>query len=155
MCGVDSPGYERPTAELLGMLHEEITGRDRATRDAAWLESAGITDTALPVPRPLAHTVYYRSTHRPDLLANSIRSCGSATSGSELKYSGAHSAKARRRSNCRSSELALDPHLLPAWHAFRETRAQRRAVDWLVVNSLIDDHAASRFLNDHPDPDVP
>ena len=47
------------------------------------------------------------------------------------------------------------PHLLPAWHAFRETRAQRRAVDWLVDNSLIDDDAATRFLNDHPDPDVP
>jgi hypothetical protein len=47
------------------------------------------------------------------------------------------------------------PHLLPAWHAFHETRAQRRAVDWLVDNSLIDDDAATRFLNDHPDPDVP
>ena len=47
------------------------------------------------------------------------------------------------------------PHLLPAWHAFRETRAQRRAVDWLVDNSLIDHDAATRFLNDHPDPGVP
>jgi hypothetical protein len=47
------------------------------------------------------------------------------------------------------------PHLLPAWHAFHETRAQRRAVDWLVDNSLIDDDAATRFVNDHPDPDVP
>ena len=47
------------------------------------------------------------------------------------------------------------PHLLPAWHAFRHARAQRRAVDWLVDNSLIDDDAATRFLNDHPDPDVP
>ena len=47
------------------------------------------------------------------------------------------------------------PHLLPAWHAFHETRAQRRAVDWLVDNSLIDDDATTQFLNDHPDPDVP
>jgi Uncharacterised protein family (UPF0158) len=47
------------------------------------------------------------------------------------------------------------PHLLPAWHAFHETRGQRRAVDWLVDNSLIDDDAATRFLNNHPDPDVP
>jgi len=47
------------------------------------------------------------------------------------------------------------PHLLPAWHTFHETRAQRRAVDWLVDNSLIDDDAATRFLNDHPDADVP
>jgi hypothetical protein len=47
------------------------------------------------------------------------------------------------------------PHLLPAWHAFRDARAQRRAVDWLVDNSLIDNDAATRFLDDHPDPDVP
>jgi hypothetical protein len=47
------------------------------------------------------------------------------------------------------------PHLLLAWHALRETRAQRRAVDWLVDNLLIDDDAATRFLNDHHDPDVP
>jgi len=45
-------------------------------------------------------------------------------------------------------------HLLPAWHAFRETRARRRAVDWLVDNSVIDDDADTRFLNAHPDPDV-
>jgi hypothetical protein len=43
----------------------------------------------------------------------------------------------------------------PAWHTFHETRAQRRAVDWLVDNALIDDNAATRFINDHPDPDVP
>ncbi|MCW2638802.1 MAG: hypothetical protein JWP76_1108 [Dactylosporangium sp.] len=47
------------------------------------------------------------------------------------------------------------PHLLPAWHAFRDARARRHAVDWLVDNSLIDDDAATRFLDDHPEPDVP
>ena len=47
------------------------------------------------------------------------------------------------------------PHLLPAWHAFRDARAQRRAVGWLADNSLIDDDAATRFLDDRPDPDVP
>jgi Uncharacterised protein family (UPF0158) len=31
------------------------------------------------------------------------------------------------------------PDLLPAWHAFRDTRARRRAVQWLADNSLIDD----------------
>jgi hypothetical protein len=35
------------------------------------------------------------------------------------------------------------PHLLPAWHAFRDTRAQHRAVDWLADNSLIDNDAAT------------
>ncbi len=47
------------------------------------------------------------------------------------------------------------PDLLPAWYAFRDARAQRRAVQWLADNSLIDDYAASRFLTDHPDPGLP
>jgi hypothetical protein len=47
------------------------------------------------------------------------------------------------------------PELLPAWHAFRDVRAKRRAVQWLVDNSLIDDGAAERFLAGHPDPDLP
>jgi uncharacterized protein UPF0158 len=47
------------------------------------------------------------------------------------------------------------PDLLPAWYAFRDVRAMRRAVQWLGDNSLIDDDAASRFLAGHPDPDLP
>ncbi len=47
------------------------------------------------------------------------------------------------------------PDLLPAWYAFRDARARRRAVQWLAGNSLIDDEAADRFLADHPDPDLP
>jgi Uncharacterised protein family (UPF0158) len=47
------------------------------------------------------------------------------------------------------------PQLLPAWYAFRDARARRRAVQWLADNSLIDDDTAIRFLDDHRDPDVP
>jgi Uncharacterised protein family (UPF0158) len=47
------------------------------------------------------------------------------------------------------------PDLLTAWHAFRDARARRRAVQWLADNSLVDDDAASRFLALHADPDVP
>ena len=47
------------------------------------------------------------------------------------------------------------PRLLPSWYDFRDVRAKRRAVEWLADNSLIDDDAASRFLADHPDPDLP
>jgi hypothetical protein len=46
-------------------------------------------------------------------------------------------------------------HLLPAWYAFRDARAIRRAVDWLLDNSLIDDERARRLHADHPDPAVP
>jgi hypothetical protein len=47
------------------------------------------------------------------------------------------------------------PDLLPAWYAFRDARAKRRAVEWLVDNELIDDQSANRFLADNPDPDLP
>jgi len=47
------------------------------------------------------------------------------------------------------------PFLLPAWHAFYDARARRRAVQWLADNSLIADDAAERYVADHPDPDVP
>ncbi len=57
--------------------------------------------------------------------------------------------------------VCIDPmpswvwYLLTPWYAFRDARAQRRAVQWLADNSLISDDTASRFLTDHPDPDVP
>ncbi len=47
------------------------------------------------------------------------------------------------------------PELLPVWYAFRDTRAMRRAVEWLAENSLIDDGSADRFLSAHPDPALP
>jgi Uncharacterised protein family (UPF0158) len=47
------------------------------------------------------------------------------------------------------------PELLAAWYEFRDVRAERRAVDWLADNSLIDDEAASRFRDDHPDSALP
>ncbi|MFI2652038.1 hypothetical protein [Micromonospora fulviviridis] len=52
------------------------------------------------------------------------------------------------------------PHLLPAWYAFRDVRARRRAVEWLVDNSLVDnslvdDETGERFVTEHPDPDLP
>ena len=47
------------------------------------------------------------------------------------------------------------PELLPAWYAFRDSRAERRAVEWLVENSLISDDSASRFLTEHPDSALP
>lgn len=47
------------------------------------------------------------------------------------------------------------PRLLPAWYAFHDARATRRAVQWLAGNSLIGDEAADRFLAGQPDPDLP
>jgi hypothetical protein len=47
------------------------------------------------------------------------------------------------------------PKMLPAWYAFRDARAKRRAVQWLADNPLVDDDAASRFLVGHPDLAMP
>lgn len=47
------------------------------------------------------------------------------------------------------------PELISAWHALRDVRAQRRAVEWLLDQGLIDDNAAHQFATDHPDPDLP
>ena len=47
------------------------------------------------------------------------------------------------------------PHLLPAWYAFRDARARCRAVEWLAGNSLVGHDAATRFLDEHPEPALP
>ncbi|HEX6874030.1 MAG TPA: UPF0158 family protein [Nocardioidaceae bacterium] len=47
------------------------------------------------------------------------------------------------------------PDLIPAWHALRDIRAQRPAVEWLLDHALIDDDAADMFAADHPDPALP
>ena len=46
-------------------------------------------------------------------------------------------------------------HLITAWNAFRNTRTERRAVEWLRDNQQITEEAADRYLASHPDPDVP
>ena len=46
------------------------------------------------------------------------------------------------------------PGLLPAWYAFRDAGAARRAVRWLAENSLIA-AAGYRFLDGHPNPGLP
>jgi hypothetical protein len=47
------------------------------------------------------------------------------------------------------------PDLVPAWQAFSDARAKRRAVEWLLEHDLVLDSAAQRFLLDHPDPALP
>ena len=47
------------------------------------------------------------------------------------------------------------PELISAWHAFYDARAQRRAVEWLLDQELIDGGTADSFAAAHPDPDLP
>jgi uncharacterized protein UPF0158 len=48
-----------------------------------------------------------------------------------------------------------DDSLITAWNAFRNTRTERRAVEWLRDHQQITDEAAARHLAAHPDSDVP
>lgn len=47
------------------------------------------------------------------------------------------------------------PELVSPWHAFRDARAERRAVVWLVDNELVRQEEAEQFLAALPDPEVP
>jgi hypothetical protein len=47
------------------------------------------------------------------------------------------------------------PELISAWHALRDVRAQRRAVEWLHDQELVDDATVDKFDLEHPDPTLP
>ena len=47
------------------------------------------------------------------------------------------------------------PELIPGWHALPDVRAQRRAVEWLLEQELIDDNAAHQLTAELPDPRLP
>ena len=47
------------------------------------------------------------------------------------------------------------PDLLPVWYAFRDARARRRAVEWLVDAGLVEEAVGEKFLVDNPDPELP
>src|SRR3954466_10226260 len=47
------------------------------------------------------------------------------------------------------------PELITAWNRFRDVRAQRRAVEWLLDSELIAREAADAYFAEHPDPTLP
>lgn len=47
------------------------------------------------------------------------------------------------------------PELISSWHALRDSRAERRAVEWLLEQGLIEEDAAEQFAAAHPDPVMP
>jgi hypothetical protein len=47
------------------------------------------------------------------------------------------------------------PDLLEVWSRFSDIRAQRRAVEWLAENALVEREAAARFVAEHADPELP
>jgi len=47
------------------------------------------------------------------------------------------------------------PELISAWHGLRDVRAERRAVQWLLDQGLIDENLAQQFSLDHPEAELP
>jgi hypothetical protein len=47
------------------------------------------------------------------------------------------------------------PEFVSMWQAFRNARASRRAVEWLLEEGLVSDDAAQGFLLEHADPPLP
>jgi hypothetical protein len=47
------------------------------------------------------------------------------------------------------------PELISIWQSLRDARAGGRAVGWLVEQGLLEEQAARRFTNDHPEPALP
>jgi hypothetical protein len=45
--------------------------------------------------------------------------------------------------------------LIAAWHSFRDARAERRAVEWLVDQGLVTEDAAQAYQREHPEPRLP
>jgi hypothetical protein len=52
-------------------------------------------------------------------------------------------------------DLPVIRPLLQPWYDFRDTRAARRVVEWILDESLIGSAAADRFFAEHPDPPCP
>ena len=53
------------------------------------------------------------------------------------------------------NEIYNHPELISPWQTLRETRARRRAVEWLSDQELITPQAAQEYADDHPDPGFP
>lgn len=47
------------------------------------------------------------------------------------------------------------PDLVSVYQGFRDVRARRRAVEWLLDEGLVDPGEAERYLAAHPDPELP
>lgn len=51
--------------------------------------------------------------------------------------------------------VAEFPDLRAAWFKFHDARTERRAIEWLRDEGLVDDEAADRAIAARPDPDLP
>lgn len=126
----------------------------RSGQVAFWTSDTGIDgenpvdldDLDLTPIDPLPSYVWYQD------MADFAERVSSEAAGRRLARAIQGRGAFRRFKNVLYEEL---PELLPAWHAFRETRANRRAVEWLADGGLIGEETADQYRRDHPDPDLP
>lgn len=105
-----------------------------------------LDDLNLPALRPLPSYIWYQD----------MADFTDLVSDDRVARRLAHAINGRGAFRRFKDELNEEyPYLLQAWYDFRDTRAARRAVEWLLDESLISQHAADRFFAEHPDPTIP
>ena len=105
-----------------------------------------LEDVDLTPSDPLPSYVWYQD------MADFADQISDDAAGRRLARAIAGKGAFRRFKNALYEEF---PELLPGWHAFRDARANRRAVEWLADEGLISEDEADEHRQGHPDPDVP
>jgi Uncharacterised protein family (UPF0158) len=105
-----------------------------------------VDELDLTVIEPLPSRVWYRD------MADFAEGVGDEAAGRRLSRAISGKGAFRRFQDELHQEY---PELVPVWNAFRDNRANRRAVEWLAGNSFIDEETAERYLREHPDPELP
>jgi len=97
-----------------------------------WTAETGIGELDLVCIDPLPAYVWYRD------VAGFAEGISDEQVGRRLARAIQGRGAFRRFKDCLYQDY---PHLVAAWHAFRAALAERRAVDWLLDNVLVDDAA--------------
>jgi hypothetical protein len=145
LSSIDLEEIANALADQTGYEHHWLINPDTG-EIAFWTADSGIDELDLVVIDPLPSWVWYQD------MADFADGITDERAGRRLARAIQGKGAFRRFKDELHEEY---PDLLPAWHAFRDTRARRRAVQWLADNSLIDNDSADRFLSGHPDPALP
>lgn len=105
-----------------------------------------LEDLDLVAIDPLPSSIWYRD------MVDFIEGISDDTAGRRLGRAISGRGAFRRFKNELYEEY---PGFVPAWQAFRDARAKRRAVEWLLEQGLIDEHAGEGYLRQHQDADLP
>jgi uncharacterized protein UPF0158 len=106
----------------------------------------GLEDLDLVAIDPLPSSVWYRD------MVDFVEGISDDTAGRRLGRALGGRGAFRRFKDELYEEC---PGLVPAWQAFRDARAKRRAVEWLLDQGLIDEDAGARYRREHQDADLP